>query len=356
MFFMFCIKSFNFFIQILGEELLVPTKIYVSALKNLLKLKAIKAMAHITGGGLLENIPRVLPDNLAITLDFHQINIEPVFGWLSATGNINDREMQKTYNCGIGVILVISPEDRQNVIDLSLPHGGRVIGSVISRKPTEPRVNIDAKVFAANMKRVQRVISERRKRVGVLISGTGSNLQALIDATRNTTMGIGAEIVLVISNKENVLGVTRAKRAGIPTVCLLHSKYPSREVFDAAMDAELTAQNVDIVCLAGFMRILSAEFVRKWKGRLINIHPSLLPKYPGLHVQRQALQAGEKESGCTIHFVDEGVDTGAIIFQQSVSIKEDDTEESLTERIHIAEHFAYPIALRMVATGIVKTD
>lgn len=302
----------------------------------------------------MENIPRVLPENLAISLDFSQINIQPVFAWLAATGNINDHEMQKTFNCGIGLVLVVSSADRQSVLETLLPHGGRVIGTIKNRKLTEPKVDIDSMMFASCMYRVQQTLILPKKKVAVLISGNGSNLQALIDATHNTTMGMGAEIVLVISNKDNVLGLKRAEAAGIPHKVILHKKYDTREKFDHAMTKELEAFGVDIICLAGFMRILTTDFVRKWKGQLINIHPSLLPKYPGLNSQKQALDAKDHCSGCTIHFVDEGVDTGAIILQQSVSIAKDETEESLTQKIHVAEHFAFPIALRMVATGIVN--
>ncbi|KAG4070310.1 hypothetical protein HA402_009540 [Bradysia odoriphaga] len=164
-------------------------------------------------------------------------------------------------------------------------------------------------------------------------------------------MGIRAEIVFVLSNKENVMGLERARLAGIDNTCLSHRQFKTREEFDAAVTALLESHQVDVVCLAGFMRILSSEFVRKWKGRLINIHPSLLPKYPGLNVQRQALEAGEQRSGCTVHFVDEGVDTGAVIFQRSVAITDGETVESLSEKIHRAEHFAYPCALRMLVNG-----
>lgn len=302
----------------------------------------------------MENIPRVLADNLAITLDFTQINIQPVFGWLAATGNIDDIEMQRTYNCGIGLILIVAPALKNSILDAVIKHGGNIIGSVTSRRADQPRVLVDKHEFATNIQRVQRVLATPKKRVGVLISGTGSNLQALIDATRTTTMGIGAEIVLVVSNKEGVMGLSRASAAGIPSIVLNHRDYKKREEFDATMTAALVAQSVDIVCLAGFMRILSSEFVRKWKGRLINMHPSLLPKYPGLHAQRQALEANDTCSGCTVHFVDEGVDTGRIILQRSVGIGSGETEDSLSNKIHTAEHYAFPIALRMVATGVVS--
>lgn len=308
----------------------------------------------LKGGGLLENIPRVLADNLAITLDFTQINIQPVFAWLAATGNINDVEMQRTYNCGIGLILIVAPAVKDVILDAVTRHGGNVIGSVTARSSSQPRVHIDKTEFSTNIQRVQRLLTVPKKRVGVLISGSGSNLQALIDATRTTIMGIGAEIVFVISNKENVFGLSRASAAGIPTSVLNHRDYKTREEFDASMTRALESQSIDIVCLAGFMRILSNEFVRKWKGRLLNVHPSLLPKYPGLNAQRQAIDAKDTCSGCTVHFVDEGVDTGRIILQRSVLIESDETVESLTNKIHVAEHYVFPIALRMVATGIVS--
>lgn len=300
---------------------------------------------------MLENIPRILPSNLVVELDFTQINIPPIFAWLASNGNISHDEMQRTYNCGIGLALVVAPADKDYVIESLLEHRGDIIGKITNRLDNEPQVRVNASEFSQNIGRVQRLLSEPRRRVAVLISGTGSNLQSLIDATRNSTMGIRAEIVFVLSNKDNVMGLERARKAGIANKCLSHRDFKSREEFDAAMTALLESYKVDVVCLAGFMRILSSEFVKKWKGRLINIHPSLLPKFPGLHVQRQALEAGEKRSGCTVHFVDEGVDTGAIIFQRSVAITEGETEESLTQKIHRAEHFAYPFALRMLVNG-----
>lgn len=297
---------------------------------------------------MLENIPRVLPSNLVVELDFLQINIPPIFAWLASKGNISDEEMQRTYNCGIGLVLVVNQADKDFVIESLFEHRGQVIGYIDERFNNEPQVRIHASDFRQNLVHVQRLLSEPPKRVAVLISGNGSNLQSLIEATRNSTLGIRAEIVFVLSNKENVMGLERARKAGIENKCLSHRDFKTREEFDAAMTELLESYNVDIVCLAGFMRILSGEFVRKWRKRLINIHPSLLPKFPGLHVQRQALEAGEKRSGCTVHFVDEGVDTGAIIFQTSVAITEGETEESLTRKIQRAEHYSYPFALRML--------
>lgn len=344
-----------------GEELLTPTRIYTDAIKPLLHSNKIKAIAHITGGGLLENIPRVLPDHLAVHLNAAEMNIPPVFAWLASVGNIVNHELQRTYNCGIGLILVVPKTSADEVLDL-LKHknDARLLGSVRARKEPEPQVVIDDIAFTQNLRNVQRNLLTPKKRVGVLISGTGSNLQALINATRDSAFGANAEIVLVISNKDNVLGLKRATDAGIAHKVISHLSFKDserpREAFDQAMTAELEAHNVDLICLAGFMRILSAEFVRRWKGNLVNIHPSLLPKYPGLHAQQQALDATPRDShsGCTVHFVDEGVDTGAILCQELVPILADDTEDSLTQRIHKAEHYAYPRVLRLLANGFGK--
>lgn len=191
-----------------------------------------------------------------------------------------------------------------------------------------------------------------KKRVGVLISGSGTNLQALIDGTQ--TADLGAEIVLVISNKDNVEGLKRAERAGIPTKVISHKAYPNRVDFDNALHNELIYAGVEIICLAGFMRILTGEFTTKWHGKLINIHPALLPLFKGTHAQKQALEAGVRISGCTVHFVDATVDGGHIITQEAVPIELDDTEESLVERIKTAEHKAFPRALEWVAKGKVR--
>jgi phosphoribosylglycinamide formyltransferase 1 len=186
-----------------------------------------------------------------------------------------------------------------------------------------------------------------KKRVAVLISGNGSNLQALMDAA--AAPDYPAEIVLVVSNKADAYGVTRAKNANIPALVISHKNYASREMFDAAMQAELVKHKVDIVCLAGFMRLLSAGFVKQWQGRMLNIHPSLLPDFKGAHAVRDALAAGAKESGCTVHLVTEELDAGPIIAQARVNILPGDTEETLHERIHAEEHRLYPEALKMLA-------
>jgi len=193
-----------------------------------------------------------------------------------------------------------------------------------------------------------------RKRVGVLISGRGSNLASLIEAAREP--GYPAEIVLVLSNKADAYGLVRAKEAGIATRVISHKGFPSREEFDAVITGALKEARVDLVCNAGFMRLHSAAFVREWSGRQLNIHPSLLPAFRGLHPQARALEAGVRVSGATVHFVSEEMDAGPIIAQGAVPVRADDTEDALAARILVMEHRLYPLALKLVASGAAWLD
>jgi phosphoribosylglycinamide formyltransferase-1 len=188
-----------------------------------------------------------------------------------------------------------------------------------------------------------------RKRTAILISGRGSNMAALIDAAR--APDFPAEIVLVISNREDAGGLVKARKDGIETKIVPHKAYASREDFDAALDAVLQAERIDLVCLAGFMRILSDGFARKWAGRVLNIHPSLLPAFKGVRVHEQALEAGVKVSGCSVHFVVPELDSGPIIEQEAVRVLPGDTPEALAARILEQEHRIYPHALKLVAEG-----
>jgi phosphoribosylglycinamide formyltransferase 1 len=190
-----------------------------------------------------------------------------------------------------------------------------------------------------------------RLKLGVLISGRGSNLQALIDAAVDPAYP--AEIVLVISNRPEAPGLERAARAGIAH-CVIED--PSRPGFAMVADAALRQSGVGLVALAGYMRLLDGSFVASWRDRLVNIHPSLLPSFPGLHAQRQALAAGVKFSGCTVHFVREEVDTGPIIAQAVVPVHDGDDEASLSDRILSAEHRLYPLAVRLFAEGRLRIE
>ena len=192
-------------------------------------------------------------------------------------------------------------------------------------------------------------MTRERLRVGVLASGRGSNLQALLDASARTDYP--AEVVVVISDRERAAALDRARAAGVEALFVNPKDFGDRESFDLALVRELTARRVGLVCHAGFMRILSVPYVRAFAGRAMNIHPSLLPAFPGLHAQRQALEHGAKVAGATVHFVDEGVDTGPIVLQASVPVHPDDTEESLSARILVEEHRLYPEAVRLFAKG-----
>ncbi|UUQ67904.1 phosphoribosylglycinamide formyltransferase [Pseudomonas fuscovaginae UPB0736] len=185
--------------------------------------------------------------------------------------------------------------------------------------------------------------------VVVLLSGSGSNLQALIDDVR--TGDNPAHIAAVISNRTDAYGLQRARDAGIETRTLDHKAFEGREAFDAALIELIDAFNPQLVVLAGFMRILSAEFVRHYQGRLLNIHPSLLPKYKGLHTHQRALDAGDSEHGCSVHFVTEELDGGPLVVQAVVTVESGDSAQSLAQRVHTQEHRIYPLAVRWFAEG-----
>jgi phosphoribosylglycinamide formyltransferase-1 len=188
-----------------------------------------------------------------------------------------------------------------------------------------------------------------RKRVAILISGRGSNMAALIEAARNPSYP--AEIVAVISNRPNAAGLARAREAGIPAEAIDHKAFASRSDFEAALEARLEAHVVDIVALAGFMRLMTAAFVESWAERMINIHPALLPSFPGLATHERALEAGVRVHGCTVHYVTPGMDEGPIIAQAVVPVLAGDTASDLAARVLRAEHKLYPAALARVARG-----
>jgi phosphoribosylglycinamide formyltransferase-1 len=191
-----------------------------------------------------------------------------------------------------------------------------------------------------------------RLKVAVLISGRGSNLQALIDACADPAFP--AEIRLVVSNMPGAQGLARAERAGILTRVIPHKQFPDRPSFDAAVGRALEETGTELICLAGFMRIFSDGFVERWRNRMINIHPSLLPAFKGLKVHEQALGAGVRFSGCTVHFVRPAMDEGPIIAQAAVAVLPGDDAQRLAARVLEAEHKIYPLALRLIAEGRVK--
>ncbi|XP_061683679.1 trifunctional purine biosynthetic protein adenosine-3 isoform X2 [Syngnathoides biaculeatus] len=348
--------------QTVGEVLLTPTKIYSRVLLPILRSGAVKACAHITGGGLLENIPRVVPQELTVDLDASRWSIPSVFSWLQKEGGLSDCEMTRTFNCGLGAVLVVAPADAQRVLrQLRAQEEAWIVGTLAHKPPGAESVvvrNLDHSLLNAGPASKNgsclsdSSIPHKRTKVGVLISGTGTNLQALIEQAKRPSSC--AEIVVVISNKPGVQGLKRAALAGIQTRVVDHKLYGSRAEFDSTIDRVLEEFGVELVCLAGFMRILTGSFVNKWNSKLLNIHPSLLPSFKGVNAQKQALQAGVRLSGCTVHFVAEEVDAGAIIVQEAVPVFSGDTEESLADRIKEAEHRAFPAAMELVASGAVQ--
>lgn len=197
-------------------------------------------------------------------------------------------------------------------------------------------------------------MSDKKKRIAVLISGGGTNLQALIDACAD--INFPAEIVLVVSNQKDAYGLQRAEKANIPAETLPHKDFANRASFDAALHQLLIKADVELVCLAGFMRLLTADFINQWHNKMINIHPSLLPAFPGLNVQARAIEAGVRFSGCTVHVVRAEMDTGPIIIQAVVPILPDDTADKLQQRILKCEHQIYPKALDWFARGKVRIE
>jgi phosphoribosylglycinamide formyltransferase-1 len=190
--------------------------------------------------------------------------------------------------------------------------------------------------------------------LAVLVSGSGSNLQAILDAIQHGTLD--ASVALVLSNKADAGGLERARRAGVPTAVLSHHDYPTREAFDGAVVERLRAHGVEWVVLAGFMRIVTPVLLDAFPQRVVNIHPALLPAFPGAHGQAQALAYGVRFAGCTVHFVDAGTDTGPIIAQAIVPVEEADTVETLTARLLVQEHALLPAVLQWIAAGRVRVE
>ncbi len=188
--------------------------------------------------------------------------------------------------------------------------------------------------------------------LGVLVSGNGSNLQAILDACQ--VGRLDARVRVVLSNVADARALDRARSAGVPAVCVPHRDYADREVFEEAVSAALTEAGVEWIVLAGFMRVLTPGFLKRYEGRIVNIHPALLPSFPGVHGPRQAVRYGAKISGCTVHFVDEGVDTGPIIAQRAVAVRDDDDEDALAQRILREEHALLVEVLSWIAAGRVS--
>lgn len=351
--------------QSIGDILLTPTKIYSKTLLPVIRSGHVKAFAHITGGGLLENIPRVLPASVGVSLDALCWKMPNIFSWLQKEGGLSEVEMARTFNCGIGAVLIVPNAMAEQILkDVQKGEEACLIGSVVPLQKGSKQVEIKNLLKALEMTESQSLKNvpneiplkdgrpKKSVKVAILISGTGTNMEALITSTKEPLSS--AHIALVISNKSDVEGLRKAERAGIPTRVIDHKLYGNRTEFDNAVDKVLEEFSIELICLAGFMRILSGPFVRKWTGKILNVHPSLLPSFKGAHAHKLVLESGVRITGCTVHFVSEEVDAGAIVFQEAVPVDLGDTEETLSERVKKAEHRAFPAALELVASGAVQ--
>uniref|UniRef100_H2ZF64 Phosphoribosylformylglycinamidine cyclo-ligase n=1 Tax=Ciona savignyi TaxID=51511 RepID=H2ZF64_CIOSA len=332
----------------LGESLLKPTAIYCKALLPVFRsLNQIRGVAHITGGGIVGNLPRVLPSNMSAILDARKWPVPPVFRWLAGTGDIPTDEMLKTFNCGLGLCIVTSQSGANDVIIKcnnalsSLSLKAFQVGEIVEKHNPHQAVVVT---------HLNKELSKSYRMTNV-----SSNMQALIKHS-TTHPESSYQVKLVISNKADALGLIKAQEAGIMTKVIDHRKFKVRESFDREIDTLLLENNIEIICLAGFMRLLSGWMVQKWHGKILNIHPSLLPSFKGVNAPKQALNAGVKVTGCTVHFVVEEMDDGAIIEQRSVRIETTDDVSTLQYRIKLAEHQIYPTALDQVAKGLASLD
>ena len=330
--------------QSFGQALMTPTRIYVRSLLALHRAGLLKAAAHITGGGLPGNLPRVLPTNARAVLD-RPWPMPPVFSWLARTGNVAAEEMLRVFNCGIGMALVVSDPDA-------------AIGLLKARGETVSRIGLIEAAAGPAAVQIDLPGPDRLPvggppappRPAILISGRGSNMSALINAAGH--MDFRAEIVLVLSNNRDAAGLDAARAAGIPARAIDHRPYGrDRASHEAAIDAALRETGADIVCLAGYMRLLTPFLVDAWQGRMLNIHPSLLPSFPGLHTHARALAAGVRLHGCTVHLVTHEMDAGPILAQAAVPVLPRDTEDALAARVLRQEHAIYPAALAAFAAG-----
>uniref|UniRef100_A0A669QRX1 ATP-grasp domain-containing protein n=1 Tax=Phasianus colchicus TaxID=9054 RepID=A0A669QRX1_PHACC len=300
----------------LGDVLLTPAKLYSPSLLPVLRSGHVKSFVFIAEEGLLEGISRILPDHVSAVLDALTWKMPEIFCWLYKEGNLSEKEMAQTFNCGIGAVLVVQKELAQHVLrDVQRHEEAWLIGKVTQKS-------------------------------------NSTNLAALINYTKEP--GSCAQVVLVISSKSGVEELRNAARAGIPTRVIDHKLYGSRSEFDSTIDRVLEEFAVELICLSGFMRILSSPFLRKWKGKILNASPSLFPPVKAGNAHQHSLPTGFKVTGCAVHFVLVSVLFSNIIYQEPVSVKADDTEEMLSERVKEAECRAFPIALQLVASGAVQ--
>lgn len=301
---------------------------------------------------------RILPDNLAVEMDAAQWPILPIFTWLKTAGNLEENEILKTLNCGLGMVLLVKAGDVDHVLKTLKAHNetGHIVGKVVHRQSEAVTIRNFTKSALVNEAAIFRKSTSlvAKKRVAVLISGTGTNLKAIIDYVMANSLKSAIDLVMVVSDKKNAPGLRFAEEAGIPTKVIIKKKEQTREEYDQLVSKVLVEANIELVCLAGFMRLLSEEFVNTWLRRMVNIHPSILPSFKGVNAYGQALEYGVKITGCTVHFVTTEMDAGPIILQDIIYIQPEDTVDSLTERGKIVENNLYPRALELVASGKVS--
>jgi formyltetrahydrofolate-dependent phosphoribosylglycinamide formyltransferase len=310
----------------LAEALLVPTRIYVRPMLAAIRSTgAVKGLAHVTGGGLPGNVPRMLPDGLRASLDATCWKAPAVFRWLRDTGNVPTGDMLQTFNCGLGMVAAVAPDDARN------GYPGRIRRNGPAGRHDRTRADLRGR-----LRRRQRGCAMARLKAGVLISGRGTNLLSLLKAC--AAPDFPAQVALVVSNRADAAGLAYPGQFGVAATVISHRDHADRESFDRAVSAAL--------CLAGFMRIFSPWFPARWANRIINIHPSLLPSFKGLNVQQQAIDAGVRVSGATVHLVTDDLDDGPIVAQAAVPVHRDDTADALAARILKAEHELYPLVLR----------
>ncbi len=281
-----------------GEDLLAPTRCYLEDVRRLRPVA--HAFAHVTGGGIEGNLTRVVPEGLSVRIDWDAWERPPVFHWLAR--HVDEQELRRVFNLGIGYCAIVDDPGDDLVI-------GRVEAAMI----------------------------------GVLASGEGTNLQSLLDAR--------LPVVAVASNKPGVRALERAEAAGVATGVFPLEEYGSREERDGALGLWLSEQGAEVAVLAGYMHLLTAPFLELFPDRIVNVHPSLLPKYPGMHAIEEALAAGETSTGATVHFVDEGIDSGPIIGQVRVAIFESDTIDTVRQRIQSVEHWLLPRCVSLYLEG-----
>uniref|UniRef100_A0A8U7MC20 phosphoribosylformylglycinamidine cyclo-ligase n=1 Tax=Corvus moneduloides TaxID=1196302 RepID=A0A8U7MC20_CORMO len=347
----------------LGDVLLTPGKMFSPALLPVLRSGHVKGFAP-TAEGLLGGISRVLPEHVSAVLDALSWKIPEIFCWLYKEGNLSAEEMAQTFPCGIGAVLVVQKDLAQHVLqDIQRQQEAWLIGKVVAPCYTGSHIEVENLAEALQLSSPQQLLNDttaesqpqprkRKVKVAVLVSGTGTTLPALISSAREP--GSCAQLVLVISNKSGVEELRSAARAGIPTRVIDHKLYGSRSEFDSTIDRVLEEFSVELICLSGFMRVLSSPFLRKWKGKILNASPSLFPRIKDGNAHQEPLESGFKVSGCTVHFVLEEPGARAVIHREPVPPRPGDTEAALAERLREAELRAFPLGLQLVASGAVR--